>query len=115
MDDETIKKMSDEEMISMMLATMTLRRIGGEEKEEEKVVCERMRHLLSRAAENLAKVDSLMKKLIDANDNLAMERSSNKRMRALLADLAGVLHGDPRLYPPPLNDLVARVQKEFKS
>lgn len=110
MNEEDIKKMTDKDILNLLIATTMINVV----KEEgcDRVFGERLKTLLSKAADNLSKVDDLMTKLIDANDNLAMERSSNKRMRILIADLAGVLHGNPALYPPPLNDLVARVHKE---
>jgi hypothetical protein len=111
---EELNKLSDRELMEMVLIACTANRIQSPDpgiKEHST----RLEPILRRCLENMTKVDELMKKLIDANDNLAMERSSNKRMRTLLADLAGVLHGNPVLYPAPLNDLVARIQKEFKS
>lgn len=111
---EELNKLSDRELMEMMLIACTANRIQSSDA-SVKEHSARLEPILRTCLENMAKVDDLMKKLIDANDNLAMERSSNKRMRTLLADLAGVLHGNPALYPSPLNDLVARIQKEFKS
>lgn len=111
---EELDKLSDRELIEMMLIASTANRIQNPD-QGVKDYSARLEPILKKCLENMTRVAELTTKLIDANDNLAMERSSNKRMRVLLADLAGVLHGDPRLYPAPLNDLVARVQKEFKS
>jgi hypothetical protein len=67
---------------------------------------------LRRCLENLEKVDDLMTKVLNLSEDLAIERSSNRRMKALFVDLAKVMYGTPGAYPPPLNELVRKIHDE---
>lgn len=73
---------------------------------------EHMLPVLTRCLENMKLLDERTAKLCNVSEDLAIERMSNKRMKDLLADLAGVLCGNPVCYPAPLRDLVARIHRE---
>ena len=88
-----IDKLTDRELMEMMVASFTMRRISGEKFEDpdSQALERRISEMMKKTLENLDSVSTLTTKLIDANDNLATERSSNRRLKKLLCDIAVVL------------------------
>lgn len=107
-------KLSDSQLLELIVAGATIQRITGGMDQSDKDLRERIATLLANALANLKKTDELMLKLIEANDKLATERSSNKRRYAILMELAIVLWEDPSRYPKELGDLVVRIHKEVR-
>lgn len=109
--EDKINSMGDRELIEHMICGSMIARL--EKKDADSVaMASRMEPMLRKCLENMTKLDDTLAKLANRSEDLAIERMSNKRMKDLLVDLAGVLHGNPALYPAPLGDLVARIHKE---
>lgn len=116
-DKEEMKKeldqMNDREQLEMFMASLMMARIKIENRENGVgVISDKLIPVLQKCITNMSRVDELVTKVSNLSENLAIERMSNKRMKTLFEDLAVVLHGNPSLYPPPLNDLVTRIHKE---
>lgn len=104
---------TDQELIEIMLATVMMRRATGQDaKEGTAPFTARLEPILRMCVVNMGRVKELTDKVVNISEDLAVERASNRRMRALIKDIADVLHGNPSCYPVPLNDIVARVHKE---
>jgi hypothetical protein len=108
-----LQGMSDPELIKLFLAGMTIRRSTGETKADgSEDFCARLEPVLVKCLENMTRVEELTSKVINLSESLSIEQMSNRRLRKLVTDAATLLHGPPVCYPAPLNELVARIQKE---
>jgi len=109
---ENVNGMDDRRVMDAMFASHVMAGATKRLNPIEAALAVKMRDTLARAIKNLERTDELAGKVCNLSEDLAIERMSNKRMRDLLADLRGVLHGAPACYPAPLAELVARIQKE---
>jgi hypothetical protein len=108
-----LSRMTDRDMIELFLANVLMRRATGQdEKDGTTDFTTRLEPVLVKCLDNMKRVDELTSKVINLSENLAIEKMSNRRMRDLITDAATLLHGPPACYPAPLNELVARIQKE---
>lgn len=108
-----LDRLSDKEHLENLIGGIMIRKNSAEaEKDGSKAFAEHLLPVLQKCLDNMAKMAEMTDKLSNVSENLVIERISNKRMRTLIEDAAGILHGNPKCYPPPLCDLVARIHKE---
>lgn len=108
-----MKQMNDKEHLERFMGALLIGKNSSEHKDRDGgIIAESLIPVMQKAIANLEKVTELTDKVSNLSENLAIERMSNKRMKLLFEDLAGVLHGRPELYPQPLSDLVKRIHKE---
>lgn len=113
MNNSDFERLSDKELLSVLLHVYQMSAIANTDN-DAKQMSARLVPILEKCVENMRKVDELMSKLIETNDNLGMERATNKRRLKLLGDFTVFLSERPELYPPPLDDLVRRLHKETR-
>jgi hypothetical protein len=102
---------SDKEILEHILLSAMMTKLHGESQEQREMSAT-IEPALRRCVELMEKASANTGKLINVSEDLAVERASNKRLRACIAKVALLLAGDPYSYPAEIRDVAIDVHRE---
>lgn len=107
-------RLTDRQVLEMIIASATLHRLtmvpSTQSEKEAAEVTARLEPLLRKCLENMDKLDKVLAELCNTKEDLAVERASNRNLKAICAMGASIFYGPETWYPVEIRELVVKMQ-----